>query len=187
MHDSLERRLREQALLSARVEGDRLVLGDAVLRAAIDGARALSMQEKAALLASPLTLRRFRALALAARRRPPAANEPCWHGSAGLLRAAATAMALQSLQTDDGHWSLDFLPGDGGWRIVLRLDPGAPFAASLLASGVALRVCDGAGATVLRGQLDTDGECESAWPFGDDPARHFLDAGGAFTVAPERG
>ena len=61
--DLLERRLRA-AMLVAPVENDRLVLSDAVLAAAIAGGTPLSAGERAALAASPLTIRRFRQLAL---------------------------------------------------------------------------------------------------------------------------
>ena len=72
-----QRRLEEAALLARRVEGDRLVLGDAVLVAALDGSRPFTGGERAALQASPLTRRRLRHLALARRacwrRAPPCA------------------------------------------------------------------------------------------------------------------
>ena len=55
----LERKLREQLLLRRRVEGDRLMLADAVLTAALDGSRPLTANERAALAQSPLTMRRL--------------------------------------------------------------------------------------------------------------------------------
>ena len=183
MQDSLDRKLRERALLSARVEDDCLAVPDAVLLAALAGGRVLSHEEKAALLGSPLTLRRFRALAMQARRRPAAANDPAWRGSQGLLRAAASAGQLLALHTDDGCWTLDFLRDGDGWRIVLQLSPAAPFAAHLLAARPQLQVLDGDGALVMQGRLDDDGECEAGWPFAAEPCAHLLRAGGAFTVA----
>jgi len=186
---ALDARLRERALLGRAVAGDRLMLADATLLAALDGTRALTPNERQVLSASPLTLRRFRQLSLqrhaAARpRMHAAANDPVWTGSRGMLRAAATAAALESLVTDDGFWTLHFLPQDGGWQVILGLSADAPFAARLLNEQPQLRVIDGGGAIVLQGRLDADGECERVWPFATAPAQHFQLYGAAFAVEP---
>ena len=180
----MERRLAEAALLAGRVEGDRLVLGDAVLAAALDGSRPLSPGERAALQASPLTLRRLRRLALERRAQTkPAANDEEWQGSHGMLRAASSAGPAAPV-SDDGWWTLHLLGHEGAWRLVLQLSAAAPFAARLLAERAPLRVRDGAGRVILEGRLDADGECEAAWPFGDPPAVHLQEQGAAFTVEP---
>ena len=170
----LEQRLRERVLLAPR-DDDRLLLDDATLRAALEGSEPLTAAELAALHASPLTLRRFRHLALARR-------SAAWQASAGMLRAADSGAALAQLVTDDGNWSLHFVGQDGGWQVILRLDPAAPFAAALLREGPLLCVTDGAGATLLAGRLDADGECEAPWPFALAPAPHFQAQGATFTV-----
>lgn len=175
----IERKLQERLILGRRVEGDRLVLGDAVLLAALDGSRPLSAGERAALQASPLTARRLRSLALARR---AAANDSRWQGSSGMLRAADSGAQLAQLVTDDGCWRLHFLGDAQGRRVILQLAPEAPFAARLLREGALLRVLDGAGAEVLQGRLDLDGECECAWPFPDAPLEHFQRHGAAFSV-----
>lgn len=167
-------KLRESLLLARAVPGDRLALADATLLAALDGARPLSPGELAALHGSPATLRRFRHLALARRR-------GAWQASSGMLRAADSG-ELPALATDDGLWTLHFLPGGDGWQVVLALDAAAPAAAGLLRERALLRVTDGAGATVLQGRLDADGECERAWPFGAAPADHFQRHGATFAV-----
>jgi hypothetical protein len=191
--DDLDARLQEQLLLSRATPGDRLMLADATLLAALDGTRALTPNERQALSASPLTLRRFRQLSLeryaaaAAAQPPQAANDPVWTGSRGMLRAASTASAaeaLEALVTDDGYWTLHFLPQDGGWQVILSLSAEAPFAASLLRDQPHLRVIDGGGAIVLQGRLDADGECERAWPFATAPAVHFQLYGAGFAVEP---
>ena len=174
------RKLEEQILLARRVEGDRLMLADAVLLAAIDGRRALTLAERAALRASPLTLRRFRSLASA---RKHAAND-AWQGSAGMLRAASGTAPLAAMATDDGHWTLHFVEQGGAWRVILAMAPGAPFAARLLREHRLLRVVDGGGAIVLQGALDGDGECESGWPFATPPGPHFQEFGARFAVEP---
>ncbi len=171
-----ERKLQGEALLARRAADDYLVLADATLIAAIDGSRALHAAERAALSASPLTLRRFKVLAQERR--------AAWQGSAGMLRAADSGAALLTLATDDGHWTLHFIEQDGGWQVVLKVDAGAPFAARLLADGAVLTVRDGAGAVILQGSLDSDGECEQAWPMAEVPAAHFQQHGAVFTVAP---
>lgn len=176
-----DRKLRAQLLLTGRVENDRLMLADAVIVAALDGSRALTEGERAALRASPLTLRRFRALAVKLRGAAAALE---WRGSQGMLRAASGGAALTALATDDGCWTLHFVEQDGCWRVILALDAGAPFAARLLRERPALRVLDGAGAVILQGSLDTDGECEGAWPFASAPGAHFQQAGARFAVEP---
>jgi hypothetical protein len=180
--EATERKLQEQLLLTRRVEGDRLMLADAVIGAALDGSRALTENECAAMRASPLTLRRFRALALARR----AATNLQWSGSSGMLRAASSGAALTDVATDDGHWRLHFVTQGGAWRVILALDAAAPFAAHLLREQSLLRVLDGQGAVILQGSLDRDGECESAWPFASEPAAYLQQAGARFAVEPAR-
>lgn len=177
----IERKLQERLVLGRRVEGDRLVLGDAVLLAALDGSRPLTAGERAALQASPLTARRLRTLALARR---AAANDSGWQGSTGMLRAADSGAQLGQLATDDGYWRLHFLGSGGERRVILQLAPEAPFAARLLRESALLRVLDGAGQEVLQGRLDPDGECECAWPFAQAPAAHFQGQGATFSVVP---
>lgn len=200
-HEALALRLQERALLTpaSSAARDRLVLADAMLLAALAGTRLLTPSERAALAASPLTLRRFRQLSLQSRAAgrpasanatgnataPVAANDANWSGSTGMLRAASTAAdALASLVTDDNCWTLHFVAQDGGWQVILALSAQAPFAARLLGEQPLLRVIDGSGATVLHGRLDADGECECAWPFATAPAPHFQLHGANFTVQP---
>jgi len=183
-----DRKLQERLLLAREVPDDRLALDDSVLLAALSGSRALDAAQLAALQASPLTLKRFRHLALERRRLASAA----WRGSAGMLRAASTATVLESLVTDDGCWSLHFLPaangaavGDGGgWQVILQLEASASFAAQLMREQPLLRVLDGQGSVVLQGRLDADGECERAWPFSLGPSEHFQQCGAGFSVVP---
>jgi hypothetical protein len=179
-----QRRLEQAALLARRIEGDRLVLGDAVLAAALDGSRPLTAGERAALQASPLTLRRLRQLALERRAQANvAANDEAWQGSHGMLRAASSAGPAAPV-SDDGWWTLHLLGREGAWRLVLQLSAAAPFAARLLAARAPLRVLDGAGQVILEGRLDADGECEAAWPWQSPPAVHLQEQGAAFTVEP---
>ncbi|SFD11043.1 hypothetical protein [Massilia yuzhufengensis] len=173
----LDRKLQAQLLAGRRVEGDRLVLADAVLVAALDGSRPLTAGERSALQASPLTARRLRSLADARRAR---AAPRGWRGSAGMLRAADSGAGPGLLATDDGAWRLHFVDG----RVILQLDAQSALAATLLREAPLLRVRDGAGGTVLEGRLDSDGECEGAWPFADPPAQHFQRHGALFTVEP---
>ena len=174
----IDDKLRERLLLGRRIEGDRLLLADGVLRAALDGSRPLTAGERAALQGSPLTQRRLAALAQQAR----ASGRARWQASPGMLRAADGGGALELLETDDGCWRLHFVGDGAGWRVVLQLLPGAPFAASLLARAPHLAVLDGAGGQVLRGRLDADGECEAAWPFKEAPRAHFQRHGARFRV-----
>ncbi|MGJ7916341.1 hypothetical protein ACI48D_12815 [Massilia sp. LXY-6] len=182
-----ERRLQERLLLGRRVDGDRLVLLDATLVAALDGSRPLTAGERAALQASPLTLRRLRQLAVERRAAAAGEAEPAgWRGSHGRLRAASSG-EIASLRTDDGWFTLHLVAEGTGWRAILQLAADAPFAPALLAARAPLRVTDGAGRTILEGRLDADGECEAAWPFAAAPAGHLQAAGAAFAVEPLAG
>ncbi|MFC0251665.1 hypothetical protein [Massilia consociata] len=188
----LDRKLQARLLVGRRVEGDRLVLADAVLLAALDGSRPLTAGERAALQASPLTTRRLRALAearkaQARRTEAPGADTP-WRGSSGMLRAAdsgAAPDARMALVTDDGAWRLHVVGG----RVIVQLDPHSRLAERLLRSAraVHVRVLDGAGNPVLEGPLDSDGELEAGWPFAEPPAQHFQRHGGRFRVEPSAG
>lgn len=179
--DGAARRIRAALLTARRVDGDHLMLADATLVAALDGSRPLTAGERAALQASPLTLRRFRQLAvdrLAAAQAD--VNVSAWRGSRGMLRAASSGEP-SAIVTDDGWWTLHLVADgahDNAWRAILQLAPQAPFAAALLAARAPLRVLDGLGATLLAGRLDADGEIEAAWPFAGAPADH-LHARGA--------
>jgi hypothetical protein len=179
----LDRKLRERLLLARRAEGDRLVLADPVLLAALDGSRPLTANERSALEASPVTVRRLRQLAIE-RRAASAAHGAGWSGSSGMLRAADSAAAPTGLVTDDGYWTLHFGGADGAWVVILQLAASAPFAARLMRERPLLRVLDGGGALILEGRLDTDGECEGAWPFEGAPAAHMQRFGATFTVKP---
>ena len=176
----LHAKLQAEVLLARRVEGDRLMLADDVMTAAISGSRHLTAGERAALQASPLTLRRFRTLA----GQKTAADNDAWSASAGMLRAASSAGPLAALATDDGAWTLHFIEEASGWQVVLAIDAAAPFAARLMREHALLRVVDGGGAIVLQGSLDADGELESAWPFKTAPVAHFQALGAAFQVEP---
>ena len=185
--DDIDRKLQERLLLGRRVEGDRLMLADEVMLAALAGSRRLTAGERQALQASPLTLRRFKTLAVQAGSAARHEARPAvdgWSGSGGMLRAASSAGRLASLETDDGYWRVHFIEQGGAWRVVLALDAGAPFAARLMRERPMLRVLDGAGAIILLGALDTDGEYEGAWQFEGEPAQHFQQFGAAFTVEP---
>jgi hypothetical protein len=189
-----EHKLQERLLLSRAAPDDRLMLADATLLAALDGSRVLTPNECLALQSSPLTLRRFRQLWIERGGRRSgvtagAANDAAWLGSTGMLRAASCGDSLDELLTDDGHWTLHFLPHQqqdqgGGWQLILKLDAAAPFAARLLAEQPLLRVVDGGGAILLQGRLDADGECERAWPFAAAPVAHFQLYGATFAVEP---
>lgn len=191
--DGAARRIRAALLTARRVDGDHLMLADATLVAALDGSRPLTAGERAALQASPLTLRRFRQLAmdrLAAARADMNANASAWRGSRGMLRAASSG-APSAIVTDDGWWTLHLVAdnavegtGQGAWRAILQLAPQAPFAAALLAARAPLRVLDGLGATLLAGRLDADGEIEAAWPFAVAPADHLHVHGAHIAVEP---
>lgn len=171
-------RLHEHMLLGRRIEGDRLLLADATMLAALDGSRPLAAHERSALEESPLTLRRFRHLALERR------AAEAWSGSGGMLRAAEGPEPLAGLMTDDGCWTLHFVGNGAASQVILALAADAPFAARLMREQPLLRVRDGAGSVILQGHLDADGECEGAWHFDSAPAAHLQRFGATFVVEP---
>lgn len=181
---NLDRKLQAGALLARRVEGDGLMLADAILLQALDGSRPLTHGERAALQASPLTLRRMRHLAAAVRTPHVRTQHVSWTGSAGMLRAADSGAPLEMLRTDDRMWRLHFVDQGGVPGVVVQLDPAAPGAAQLLATRATIVVRDGAGSVIVQGSLDADGECEGPWPFAALPSSHFQRHGARFDVMP---
>lgn len=184
LNSDLARKLATHAILSQRREGDTLVLEDEVMLAALDGSRKLTPEQSNALTSSPLTLRRFRQLAMERRQQGRAANDAAWKGSAGMLRAASTAGATGALRTDDGYWTLHVAGEPGDWRLILAMAADAPFAASLLRAATGIKVLDGQGELLLEGELDADGECEAEWLLDAAPFEHLQQAGATFSVKP---
>lgn len=183
-NQKLSQKLDLSIILNQSRDDDRLMLEDQVLLAALDGSRPLDPEQRTLLQQSPITLLRFRHLALQARARKGgnAANDDNWQQSGGMLRAADSAAVVLSLRTDDHYWTLDFVPEDDGWQLVLSLDGNAPFASQLLETENTVRVVDGKQQVLLEGQLDADGECEVRWPMDHEPVRHLQQAGALFRV-----
>ncbi len=174
---ALDAKLQESLLLNRSREGDYLQLSDAVLRAALEGSRPLSANEAAILQASPLTLRRFRHLAVAQRDK-----QTQWHASSGIVLAAASVEEDAILHSLDLYWQLQLLQVEKQWQVILRLRPSAPFAAQILNNHAALELLDGKGQVILRGSLDADGELELPWTWPQSPLTHFTAHGGSFHV-----
>jgi hypothetical protein len=188
--DRLIDELAARAIMRRYKQGDYLVLSDEALRAALAGTQPLNRAELRAVLDSPLTLRRMHTLAQQARAAAitatiapaAAANDPAWTSSRALLRAAADDGDAHSIDTDDGYWRLVFLPVAGGWRMVLRLDSDAPFAAELTAAAPTVAVLDGRGRTLMLGPLDEDGELAAPWPLPGEPYASLMAQGGRIEV-----
>lgn len=176
--DLIALRLAEAALLAPKA-GDRLVLDDDSLRAAIERRRPLSETQKQQLLDSPMTLRRFKRLAQQIQNAVAG-----WEGSQGLLLAAAGNDDLQSLSTEDGKWELHFMPGrQQEIRLVLKcLDD--VLLAALLQQQREIQARDSGGNILCQGTLDDDGELDTRWPFDLPPREHFQLVGGRFVVGP---
>ncbi len=175
--NALDSKLQQSLLLNRPREGDCLRLSDAMLRAALEGSRPLSASEIAQLQDSPLTLRRFRHLALERR-----SKQAQWHASSGIVLAAASIEDEAILHSLDLYWQLQLLHDADQWQIILRLRPNAPFAAQVLQQHLPLEVLDGKGQVILRGCVDADGELEARWPFAVPPIAHFNANGGSFHV-----
>lgn len=112
-------KLLEKALLARAAPGDRLMLADAVLLAALDGSRPLAPAERRALQASPLTLRRFRHLSLQRHAAGPAATAaaratlatstsvavPAADAAQGAPDTSATSAAARPQAANDAQWA----------------------------------------------------------------------------------
>jgi hypothetical protein len=115
--DDLDAPARTRAAV-ASAPGDRLMLADATLLAALDGTRPLTPNERQALSASPLTLRRFRQLSLERHAAAMPAMPTIRHGPAvrhGARRHGIGDGSTGRTQTD-GYWTLHFLPQDAAGR-----------------------------------------------------------------------
>lgn len=178
----LEQQLQQSLLLERPRQSDHLALPDSILLAALNGSRPLRPAERKLLQSSPITLRRFKHLALQNK-------AGAWRGSEGLVLAAASEQAERQLQlqTSDQYWQLHIVQAApftaaAHWQLILRLHPAAPFARQLLAQAATVRVLDGLGGILLEGILDSDGELEASWPFGLPPLAYFAQHGGSFRV-----
>lgn len=181
-------RLTMMRLIDRYKSGDYLVLDDATLRAALDNSRPLLRTEWQALLDSPLTLRRARELAHEAKARhagralAPAANDEAFERSTTLLRVAYGLDPAPTLTSDDGRWRLSFGRDGPRWHVVLSLNPSDRFADVWLQARPTVALLDGAGATLLLGELDEDGEVEGPWRPDSDPLAYLASHGGRWQV-----
>lgn len=154
-----------------RLPGDRMVLSDDVMEAALEGRKCLQPTQWQALLSSPLTLCRLRYLEgcrLAALSRHGRVNEvDDGRVSRYELLAATSTETDISLYSPDGRWALHALTTRTVTRLLLQLLPqaedGIASTASRPVPGDEVAVLDGAGFTLLMGRLDADGELEQVW------------------------
>ena len=172
-----ERRALLAAFATTPLPGDRQMLSDATLLAALQGHQRLLPAQRQALLTSPLTLCRLRYLEgrrLAAVGEGGASSTSSpgqalarWERSACELLAATTEVQDVSLYSPDGLWALHALTTGTVTRILLQLRPedeGRGLNATARPQpGDEVAVLDGAGTTLLMGRLDDDGELEAPW------------------------
>ena len=183
-------RLAMESLLQAHKPGDYLVLADTTLNAALGGTRPLRESEWTALLDSPLTLRRLRVLeaqrmarSQATAEAPSAANDEVWRPSQGVLRAAADLSDGNfSQSSEDGRWMLYALKTGSETRLVLKLQSQAEHADVWMAAHPEVAVVDGAGNTLLLGELDEDGEVHGPWVYSTDLRSHLAVNGHRWVV-----
>jgi hypothetical protein len=185
-NQKLAQKLDLSVILNRSREDDRVMLDDHLLLAALDGSRPLNGDERQLLQQSPQTLLRFRQLALQARARKNAgvANDAQWQSSMGCLREtdAGPRQLSPRLQSDDQYWSLQFVADEVGWQLILSLSDAAPFAHQIKQASSNVRLLDGAGAVLLEGALDIEGECEVRWPYFTEPELHLRQAGARFRI-----
>ncbi|MEN9865754.1 MAG: hypothetical protein RL748_1344 [Pseudomonadota bacterium] len=181
-----------QARMKQFVAGDKLVLADATLMAAASGESPLNRSEYAALIASPLTLRRLQTLLRTsqAATAQPTIPAPLFAPSQGILRAAASEPAQLTIATADGFWQVHFLPveaepGQGtiaGFHTVLQMEPHAPFADALIDQQHRVEVLDGQSRVLLQGCVNENGELAAAWNQSLTPWQHLQAFGNQITV-----
>lgn len=200
-------RLRLQALMLDHKVDDQLKIDDGAMVDALRGIEPLSNEEWALVLDSPVTLRRMHLLAAALKVEPlpllepeqtatatrpeltlvartGAANDDLWAPSYGRFAFAGETEAPPHfrLQTDNKRWTLTFIRTGDDWRAVLRVDPDADGAQTILEGQAQWRVVDGQGQTVFAGTLDEDGELVVPWTHGSDPARYLAERGQTWSV-----
>ena len=167
--------------------GDRQVLSDETLQAALAGEQGLVRAQWQAMLDSPLTLCRLRFLE-AQRQAAQAGDETVddgWQRSTAEVLAASDTEADCSLVSPDGRWALHALTTRGVTRLLLQLSP-----ASLASAGAApapgpgaeVAVLDDQGGTLLMGHLDADGELQARWTRDTDLRTHLARHGGHWHV-----
>lgn len=179
--------------------GDYLVLDDATLRAALDNTRPLLHAEWRALIDSPLTLKRVGHLLgqsaqsagiskpqpgslPAPQAKAIAANDAVFATSTTMLRAAAGVHPAPTLTSDDGRWTITFGRDGARWHMVLTLNPDDQDADVWMAARPTVAVLDGAGNTLLLGELDDDGEVEGPWRPEVAPLAYLASHGGLWQV-----
>lgn len=190
-----ERRVMLAAFAAQRLPGDRPMLSDEVMQAALEGRARLQEAQWQALLASPLTLcrlrhleeRRLAVMSDGAVERGPLNGAPqAWQGSFCELLAASGIGTDASLYSPDGLWALHALTTGSVTRLLLQLLPpaedGAADAVARPAPGEEVAVLDGAGGTLLMGRLDADGELEAVWMRPLDLRSHLARHGRVWSV-----
>lgn len=195
-----EGQLLSRALRPTVRAGDTLCLSDDRLMAAHNSSRPLAASEREALLASPLTMARFRvlihrALVDAAKSTETvvpinvmteAANDAVWISYAP-LRAADDQLPLAALTTEDGVWSLVFFDDlDGaGWVCRLRLlDTNVGYADAVLDGSQPVDVRDALGELIMSGTLNRYGELSAPWTLAETPSNHLRAVGGWGVFGP---
>jgi hypothetical protein len=190
-----ERQVMLAAFSAKRLPGDRPMLSDEVMQAALEGRERLQAAQWQALLGSPLTLCRLRYLEgrrLAASADGAANNGPLneadheWRSSRCELLAASGTGNDVSLYSPDGLWALHALTTGSVTRLLLQLLPpaedGAAGATARPTPGEEVAVLDGAGSTLMMGRLDTDGELEAVWTLQLDLRSHLAHHGRTWSV-----
>jgi len=137
--EALALRLQERALITPASSSarDRLVLADATLLAALAGTRLLTPNERAALAASPLTLRRFRQLSLQGRAAGWSANAKSndhanSNALGGKTSTSSTTKAASAIAT--GNSTAPVAANDADWSGRTGMLRAASTAADVLAS-----------------------------------------------------
>lgn len=175
---------------------DSIALDNTQMLKILDGRSKATAAERAAILGSPMTLRRFLALAegfLAGGKasqthtRQEAANDTLYVTPLRLLAADSGSEAF-SLTSDDGWWRLSFPQTREGWLIELEMREDAPFEHMLdenLPAGQSQRsvaVVDGQQRTLLLGQLNFNRALSAPWPLHESPREALAQAGGVEVV-----
>jgi len=172
--------------------GDALLLDNRQLLEILDGERRISLEERQAILNSPMTLRRMFALAEAllsgsktlSTSRVLAANDSWFASPLQLLAADSGNSDTFALTDENGWWNLAFPQTKDGWLIELEMHEDAPLSDMLddkLPTGATQRsvaIVDGAQRTLLLGQLNFNRILSAPWPLLDAPRDAITQAGG---------
>ncbi len=170
------------AHMAREIPGDRQIITDERLLAALTGKERLRQAEYREMLASPLTLSRLRLLAsqsLSELQRSPALMN---HESDGMMPTPELLCEELTLVTNDGNWALLIKLDQDSQRWHLTLQLLASREAMHVREDGEIFVHDAQQGTFLFGGLDGNGQLHAVWELPVKPLVYLVGKGKTWTV-----